>query len=452
MSSDGNQTDYVYNEHGLPVFKTEAFMTPLARTTEWRYEGPFPSQVTEMLVPSTSGTGERVTSFDYDPTTGDLLQQTIGGVEETFNPPTFSLTTSYSGYNAAGRPGEIDPPGYDTPPTDVTTFTYDPARGDLLPLTRTDPLIGSTTYDYDAFNRRTMVTDPNGVATETQYDAMDRVTRVIVHGASPAGDLTTVYAYNRYGDLDTVTLPRLNVIQYGYDGAGRLISIERKPNASTAGERTVYTLDGAGNRTHEELQRWSGSAWVPESATQYDYSTRCHLDRIIRAPGLPEESITDYDYDCNDNLSSVWDSTRDPATDPPSQSYAYDALGRMTEVRQPWGGSGGGVAVTSYGYDVQDHLASVLDAEGNETTYTTGDRDLLTDEVSPVSGTTTHAYNEHGELITTTDARGVVTQRVDRPARPGDRGHLRLRPRRRYQPGDLLHLRRPRQSPSPSAG
>ena len=73
------------------------------------------------------------------------------------------------------------------------------------------------------------------------------------------------------------------------------------------------------------------------------------------------------------------------------------------------------MAVTSYGYDVQDHLASVLDAEGNETTYTTGDRDLLTDEASPVSGTTTHAYNEHGELITTTDARGVVTDRVVDP-------------------------------------
>ena len=67
--------------------------------------------------------------------------------------------------------------------------------------------------------------------------------------------------------------------------AGRLISIERKPNASTAGERTFYTLDGAGNRIREELQRWNGSAWVPESATRYDYSTRCHLDRIRPRPG-----------------------------------------------------------------------------------------------------------------------------------------------------------------------
>ncbi len=40
------------------------------------------------------------------------------------------------------------------------------------------------------------------------------------------------------------------------------------------------------------------------------------------------------------------------------------------------------------------------------------DRDLLTQEVSPVSGTTVHAYNEHGELISTTDARGVTVART----------------------------------------
>ena len=38
--------------------------------------------------------------------------------------------------------------------------------------------------------------------------------------------------------------------------------------------------------------------------------------------------------------------------------------------------------------------------------------DLLTQQVSPVSGTTVSTYNEHGELVTTTDARGIVTTRT----------------------------------------
>jgi hypothetical protein len=44
-----------------------------------------------------------------------------------------------------------DPPGYGT--QDVTSYTYDPARGNLVPLTRTDPLVGTTTFGHDAYNR-----------------------------------------------------------------------------------------------------------------------------------------------------------------------------------------------------------------------------------------------------------------------------------------------------------
>ncbi len=44
----------------------------------------------------------------------------------------------------------------------------------------------------------------------------------------------------------------------------------------------------------------------------------------------------------------------------------------------------------------------MTDAEGNQTIYTYSDRDLLTQEVSPVSGTALHAYDAHRELSTTT--------------------------------------------------
>lgn len=149
---------------------------------------------------------------------------------------------SYPDYNAAGQVEIIDPPGYGT--TDRTVFTYDPSRGDLLPLTRQDPLLAQPTqFGYDAFNRRTRVTDPNGMHTETEYDSMGRVSRIIQRSDSTtlpnppvAADLVTNYEYDRYGDLFRVTLPQGNVIEYGYDHAGRLVSIERKPNASTPGD------------------------------------------------------------------------------------------------------------------------------------------------------------------------------------------------------------------------
>ncbi len=84
----------------------------------------------------------------------------------------------------------------------------------------------------------------------------------------------------------------------------------------------------------------------------------------------------------------------------------------MSSMTQPWTGTGGTTAVTSYTYDVQNHLSGVTDAEGNITTYTTSDRDLATQEVSLVSGTTDYTYNEHGRTVQETDARAVTITRT----------------------------------------
>jgi len=413
QSTDGRGliTQFAYNANGRMTSKTEAAGTPLARTTSYQYgNSAFPAFATRIDAPSTSGGGAtRTTILAYN-AAGDLLTRTLQGAEAGSS---FSYVTTTT-FNAAGQPSTVDPPGYGT--NDVTTTTYDPTRGNLLPLTRTDPLIGATAFGYDAFNRRTTVTDPNGVQTVTTYDNLDRIASVTQKGTTSAGDLVTTYTYNTFGDLFRTTLPRGNLIEYGYDAAGRLISIERRPDAATHGDRTFYTLDSYGHRTKEELQSWNGSAWVSASSTSYAYSSRCHLDKAV----YPDGSVTEYAYDCDNNLSQVWDANHPKATNPTAtQGYAYDALNRLTSLTQPWGGAGGGTAVTSYGYDVQDHLNKVTDAEGNVTTYTYGDRDLMASQVSPASGTTTYAYNEHGELTSQIDARGTVMSRavdvLDRP-------------------------------------
>jgi RHS repeat-associated protein len=403
---DGRQlvTQYAYNANGRMTSKTEASGTPLARTTIYQYgNAAFPAFVTRIDAPSTAGGGAtRTTVLAYN-AAGDLQTRTIQGAEagSSFN---FVTTTTF---NAAGQPLTVDLPGFGT--ADATTTTYDTTRGSLLPSTRTDPLVGGTTFSYDSLNRRTLVTDPNGVQTVTSYDSLDRVTSVTQKGATPAEDLTTTYSYNTLGDLFRTTLPRGNVVEYGYDPAGRLLSIERKPDANTHGDRTFYTLDSFGHRTKEDLQSWNGSAWVSASFTSYVYSSRCHLDKTI----YPGGAVAEYAYDCDNNLQQVWDANHPKASNPtPTTSYAYDSLNRLATVTQPWGGSGGGTASIAYGYDVQDHLNKVTDAEGNLTAYSYGDRDLMTSQVSPASGTTAYAYNEHGELTSQIDARSVVMSRA----------------------------------------
>lgn len=432
VDGDGTTTLHTYDANGQRLSRTEAAGTALERLTEWTYDATYPALVASIDQPSVAGgVALRTTSFGYD-AFGNAESQTITGIE---GGSAFSYSTDRT-FNGAGQPLTIDPPGYGL--DDRTKLTYDPARGDLLPLTRTDPLVGTSTFGYDPFNRRTSVTDPNLVETRTVYDELDRVTETR-EAAGTAAELVTTQTYNAFGDLLRTELPEGNLIEYGYDAAGRLVSIERKPDATTPGERVLYTLDAGGNRIREELQLWNaGTAlWVTEGETAYVYSTRCHLDRVIQAPGSPEEAVTEYAYDCNGNLERTWDPNhpRFPADPPPppppppdgdgavlsfatheeapaTTVYAYDPLDRLLTVTQPWGGAGGGFVVTTYGFDVQDHLISVKDAEENLTTYEYSDRDLLTEEVSPVSGTTTHGYNEHGELTSTTDARGVTVLRT----------------------------------------
>ena len=410
VDGNGNETDYTYDANGQVTARTEAVgISGQERTTDYVYDtNPnHGALVTQVTVPSVKPGEDRMTLYGRD-TQGNVTHREIRGFEDDVafdctlggGAPCYDTVTTY---NAAGQPLTIDPPGYGT--DDVTSFTYDASRGSLLADSRTDPLVGTTTYDYDAFNRRTMTTDVNGVTTETQYDDLGRVRKVIQHGATPAEDLVTEHVYTALGDLDYTILPAGKVIAYGYDAAGRLTSIERKPDLATPGERTVYTLDAAGNRTGEDLEHWDGSAWVTDSTTSYLYSSRCHLDQVL----YPDGSITEYDYDCNGNLAKTWDANHPSNTKmaPETATYGYDALDRLTSVTRPWAGASGGSSVTSYQYDVQDHLTAVTDAELSLTTYTYSDRELLTREDSPVSGITTHAYNEHGELTETTDARGV---------------------------------------------
>jgi RHS repeat-associated protein len=411
------RTDYTYSADGRLLTKTEAANVPsLTRATTYTYDTNFPSLVTRVEVPSTSGgSNKRRTDSAFDATTGVLNARTLTGFEAGV---AFTHTTTFA-HNASGEVLTIDPPGFGT--TDQTSFTYNLAgRNGHVADSRTDPLVGTTTFGYDGLNRRTSAIDVNGVETLTGFDSLNRVTEVRQKGTLPADDLVTSYTYNAFGDLFCTKLPRSNGIEYLYDAAGRLKETIRgtavaAPTSTSCldvalpRERAAYQLDGAGNRVEESLERWTGSAWVSDSKTTYEFT--CHLDKVTLGAGSSTTSVTEYCYDLNDNLEKVWDANHPKGSNPnPTQLYAYDALNRLTSVTV--GPGTGTVAATSYAYDVQDHLASVTDAESNVTTYTTSDRDLLTQQVSPVSGTTTHAYNEHGELLTTTDARAIVTMRT----------------------------------------
>ncbi|REK06916.1 MAG: hypothetical protein DWQ36_13465, partial [Acidobacteria bacterium] len=177
--------------------------------------------------------------------------------------------------------------------------------------------------------------------------------------------LTTVQARNLYGDLEVVTLPAGNVREYAYDAAGRVETMDTQPDAATEAERVHYEYDVAGQRTDEIHQEWTGSQYEDRSHTRWEYDG-CRLESMIQGFGSASPSVTEYAYDCGGRLDSVWapDNPSQGQTSTPSSIYAYDELDRLETVMNPWGGAGGpSLITTSYGYDVQDHLTSVTDAE-----------------------------------------------------------------------------------------
>jgi YD repeat-containing protein len=433
VDGKGIATNFTYDANGRQLSKVETVQTTPAlvqRQTSWTYNPAFSAFVVSVTGPfsppaPTPPTGARSTALTYD-AKGNLQTSTISGSEATYPSGTFSLQTAYSNYSGAGLPGLINPPDVPSTTTDATAYTFVPGAttNGYLVAHRSDPVVGApplnavTSFGYDAFNRTTDVTDVNGMQTHTTYDALNRVLTVI-QGFGSTQPLTTTYTYNTLGDLVCVQLPAGNAIAYTYDSAGRLASMARQASCAATQplEQTLYTLDAAGHRIQEVRQRIVSGSPVTDATTTYSYKTTCHLDSMTAGdPNNPSlQSTTSFTYDCDNNLIGVNDSNH-PSPAAPSTSYTYDPLNRLTQVAQPWGGAGGGMAVTTYAYDLEDHLASVTDSERNQTTYVTSDRDLLTAQTSPVTGVTSYAYNAHGALVQQTDARGVVTTRQLDPA------------------------------------
>ncbi len=83
------------------------------------------------------------------------------------------------------------------------------------------------------------------------------------------------HLYNAFGDLFQTILPRGNAVEYGYAGVGRLVTIERKPDAAPAsrGERTLYELDAFGHRVREQQQSWENPRSPRSPAPRPSFTT-----------------------------------------------------------------------------------------------------------------------------------------------------------------------------------
>ena len=158
----------------------------------------------------------------------------------------------------------------------TTTFTFD-RLGRRLSETAPAPVAGGagpvTRYGYDSRGNLAQVTDPLGLqagdtahTTSYDYDALGRrirQTQADPDGAGPLARPVTSFAYDRDGNLVSVTDPRGFTASYGYDQLGRRISSTGPDPDGTgplAAATTLYVYDRAGNLRFEICERRLKSA------------------------------------------------------------------------------------------------------------------------------------------------------------------------------------------------
>ena len=244
----------------------------------------------------------------------------------------------------------LGPDGFLDTPDDLTvSFVYDP-DGNQISLT--DEAGRITTTEYDNLERQTKVTEDDGgisKVTTFAYDRASRLTQLVAKG-SVAGDQTTAYQYNKR-DLQTVIdYPGAGSVSMAYDSVGNL------------------TL-----RTDEN-----------GTPVQFTYDAE---DRLTERKNLdtPDQDIEAYEYGTLGQLTTAQKGTESDADSVSRTRFNYDKLGRVLGQIQHFDGVGRGANANA--------VFAQYDKGGNRTLMKSDDT-----SAAHLGPTNTYAYDNRDRV------------------------------------------------------
>jgi len=243
----------------------------------------------------------------------------------------------------------------------------------------------TTSYTYDSVGRL-RVTDESGMRiAETIYD--DANLRI-----------TAKKDLDSYGDGKLQTFSQ-------FDQLGRNVLMRSSEPGNPDGIKVKSTYYPALNRSvRSSPYRTTSDATLEWSCTQTDASRRVIAVAIFKgseptdcASTTNRTGVTTTVYDGNQTTF------KDPAAT--QRRQFVDGLGRLIQViEDPTGLS----YSTTYAYDVLGNLTQVnQDVQVRTFSYSSLGRLILA--TNPESGTVSYTYSDSGDVLTRTDARGIVT-------------------------------------------
>lgn len=329
--------------------------------------------------------------------------------------PQWQKTATFT-YDTLGRPATVA----DTNGLVTTTTTYDPsASGPLTSTVAKNALqhAATTLVDY-ATGSPTKSTDPNGKITETEYDALGRVTKVWLPNQLKAlgRSANYVYTYN----VTSTAMPWVSTATIKGDGSGyntsytlydSLLRPRQTQTPSPAGgtviAQTLY--DSRGLTVSSQSDIWANGlqpsgtpveidGGQPPVQTDTDYDGAGRTVKAVTKTRNVVRWTTDTAY-LGDTVT-----TTAPAGGQ-ATAVVTNALGQTTEQRE-YGGpqpTGSDYTTTSYRYTPAGQQATVTGPDKTVWSYSYDLFGRQTSATDPDKGTSTTGYNELDQAVSTTD-------------------------------------------------
>ncbi|HEY2710739.1 MAG TPA: Ig-like domain-containing protein [Caulobacteraceae bacterium] len=423
----GDVAQYAYDAFGERT-DTTTYATAIASATLSTLTGGFVVSALTTAVAGLTGAADTHADYNVTGTLADTIDalgthttfayDAFGDVVTQTNALTSTVSTQVaSAYNGLGL---------------LTSLTRDAQSGGLH-LT--------TSYQYDAFGRAVLMTDPNGLVRQNVYDQAGRTIQTIQDpGGAGHLNLTTTYAYNADGDVISMTDPNGAVTTYAYTLFDRSITVTTPLGIATtttknAWGQTVTFTDGLG---HQTVYVYDADGNLTKTTDAAGAVTQAVYDLDDRATSMTDARgvVTTYTYDAASRLLTQ---TVDPTGLNLKTTYGYDARGETISTTDPLGvvsaitydldgrrtqvvsdsGAGHLNLTTTYAYDLGSRLLTMTQAAGSAaqtvTTYAYDNAGRLSQSVVNPGGlnlTTSYVYDKDGNAVARTDAAGHMTRDV----------------------------------------
>jgi len=378
---DGESNTYTYLYDGHDRLKT--ILDPIGRRLEYLYDKN--SNIESIIAKGAKGEIVQM-QISYD-SLDRMKSQKIGSIQNQFDYDKSSRLISFQNPNGnrwryirtgSGLVKEIVDPVENI---DEIAWRRDGTIGSILEREKegrmlkrefTTDVIGNLLreidsagrewrYGYDENLRLDSLKDPEGGLIQYIYDGLGRLKkeiRNITYGGIPT-KYETIYTYDSNGNLLSVQDPNGNITKYEYDSKDRLIKIEY-PDVSTE----EFTYD----RNDRLINYKDQNGTVVTN--KYDSSGNLIRRDIARAEGVEGSTFEIFSYDGLGRMLKAEDSYS-------VVEFEYDELGRIVKERQNgkevasfYDGNGNKISLIypsgknlSISYDQLDRIKSISSSE-----------------------------------------------------------------------------------------